>query len=225
MFKTLTGSLLAIAVTGWVGAASALPINSNGANNSFATAQNIDAFFDLGFDIRIEDQDLVNTSTAIPHVEISGTGDDTYDFYSFTVGADGLLAIFDIDCGWYFGTGDPGSGCSDDADSFDSLIRLYDSTETQVTSNDDRSFGVFPNFLNDTGSTIDFLDSFVQINLSAGLYYLRVSTWVNSEIPEESDYVLNVSLQQPRVPEVPAPGILALFGLGLVGLGFSRRKR
>jgi hypothetical protein len=137
MLKKITGSLLAIAVTGWVGAASALPINSNNANNSFATAQNINAFFDLGFDIRIEDENLVNTSTAIPHVEISGTGDDTYDFYSFTVGADGLLAIFDIDCGWYEGQGDPGPGCSDTEDFFDSVLRLYDSTETEVASNDD----------------------------------------------------------------------------------------
>jgi hypothetical protein len=61
--------------------------------------------------------------------------------------------------------------------------------------------------------------------LGAGLYYLKVSQFVDSEIPDGSDYVLNVSLQQPRVPEVPAPGILALFGLGLAGLGFSRRKR
>ena len=225
MLKTITGSLLAIAVTGWVGAASASPINSNGANNSFATAQNIDPFFSLDFDVRIEDENLVNTSTSIHHVEISAVGDDTFDYYSFNVGADGMLAIFDIDCGWSdFGNFPTPPECGAPIENlFDSYITLYDSLENVVGFNDDRGFPSSPSG-NDTGSAIT-LDSFLQGTLSAGLYFLKVSEFGGREIQDDQSYVLNVSLQQPRVPQVPAPGILALFGLGLAGLGFSRRKR
>ena len=62
-------------------------------NNSLASAQNIDSFFSLANDLPI------SSSTTIPHVSIYGTGNGTFDYYSFTVSTPGSRGIFDIDFG------------------------------------------------------------------------------------------------------------------------------
>ena len=66
------------------------------ANNSLAAAQSIDGQWSLALDPDIGDSSA-NTSTTIPHVTISGTGDGTFDYYAFTVPAAGVRGIFDID--------------------------------------------------------------------------------------------------------------------------------
>ena len=66
------------------------------ANNSLAAAQSIDGQWSLALDPDIGDS-FTNTSTTIPHVTISGTGDGTFDYYAFTVPAAGVRGIFDID--------------------------------------------------------------------------------------------------------------------------------
>jgi len=76
-------------------------------NNSLAQAQNIDASFNRLYSPDIGDR-TTNTSTIIPHVSIAGTGDNSYDYYQFTVSTVPALAIFDID----------------DAN-FDTYLRLY----------------------------------------------------------------------------------------------------
>jgi len=90
-------------------------------NDSLAGAQNLDlAFWTLS-----ENPD-VEQSTSIPHVSIQGTGDGTFDYYSFTVSNAGDIGIFDIDYGW-----------TDGAGSMDSYILLYDSSGNLLATSDD----------------------------------------------------------------------------------------
>ncbi|MGD9646193.1 MAG: DUF4214 domain-containing protein, partial [Pirellulales bacterium] len=64
-------------------------------NNSIADGQNIDQYFNLNENAAIAD-DLT-----IPHASIVGTGDGTFDYYTFTIGsatpASPILGNFDID--------------------------------------------------------------------------------------------------------------------------------
>lgn len=79
------------------------PLGSGGSlnevepNNSIDTAQNLDSSFVLQVNPNVESSDT------IPHVSIAGTGNGTFDYYSFTATA-GSTGIFDID------TDDPASG-------------------------------------------------------------------------------------------------------------------
>ncbi|NJN86930.1 MAG: filamentous hemagglutinin N-terminal domain-containing protein, partial [Leptolyngbyaceae cyanobacterium SL_7_1] len=62
-------------------------------NDSIATAQNLDPFFFLNPGVADPNVEASNT---IPYVSISGTGDNTFDYYSFSATA-GSGGIFDID--------------------------------------------------------------------------------------------------------------------------------
>ncbi len=89
-------------------------VEPNQANNSIVAAQNVDnAPFGLGNNANITD------STTVPHLSINGTGDGSFDYYSFTVAA-GDLATFDID-----------------AANFNSELFLYDLSGNLLDSNDD----------------------------------------------------------------------------------------
>ncbi|HID23621.1 MAG TPA: hypothetical protein EYP14_14660, partial [Planctomycetaceae bacterium] len=68
-------------------------------NDSIATAQNLDGEnWSLDSDPNVGDT-LTNTSTTIPHITVSGTGDGTFDYFSFTVANAGDRGIFEIDFG------------------------------------------------------------------------------------------------------------------------------
>ena len=79
-----------------------LNVNEIEPNNSLLTAQNLDGNFTLGFNPNIESSD------SIPYVSVLGTGDGTFDYYSFeaTTGSQG---IFDIDTGINNGGGEAGN--------------------------------------------------------------------------------------------------------------------
>ena len=66
----------------------------------------------------------IEDSTTIPHAEISGVGDDTYDYYFFSVAVDNTDAIFDIDCGNQT-LGLPNTGCDDRNDAFDRKMARF----------------------------------------------------------------------------------------------------
>jgi hypothetical protein len=92
-------------------------------NDTPGTAQNVDSStkWTLDFDGNIGDM-ASNTSTTIPHITIAGTGNNTVDFYSFTVSHAGDRAIFDID----------------NTNGWDSNLVLYDTDgTTALTFNDD----------------------------------------------------------------------------------------
>ena len=119
-------------------------IEPNELNNSVLTAQNVDnASFGLG-----NNPNIVN-STTIPHLSINGTGDGTFDYYSFTAVAN-QQATFDID-----------------AANFDSQLFLYDASGTLLASNDNAASL-------DNGSA-NVRDAFLQYTFAtAGTYVIEV---------------------------------------------------
>jgi Ca2+-binding RTX toxin-like protein len=162
-------------------------------NDGLTSAVNIDNLgFSLDFDPNITDTLGINTSTVLPHISIQGTGDGSFDFYSFTVANAGDSAIFDID----FGNGLANNGAIT-GDGFDSELFLFDSFGTFLLNNDD-------NFPVDVGSSSS-LDSFIQFTFATpGTYVVGVASFPSSAIaggisgpgvPTGSDYTLHVSVQ------------------------------
>ncbi len=54
-------------------------------NDTLATAQNIDGSFSIGANPDIGSLPVANNPLTVPWVSIAGAGDDTVDYYSFTV--------------------------------------------------------------------------------------------------------------------------------------------
>ncbi|MDP6816400.1 MAG: PEP-CTERM sorting domain-containing protein, partial [Alphaproteobacteria bacterium] len=208
---------LMLAMLGFASTSLAAIVLESEPNDFTPIAQNIDAFFDLAYDVNIENTALVNTSTSIPHAEIHGTGDGTLDYYSFYVGTPLSKGIFDIDCGY--------GGCS--TGDFNSRLSLFTlppggalwaNVATYAPTIDTGSFDL-------GGYTID---GFIQYTFTTpGYYVLEVKEDGSSYVPAGADYVLNVSIENHAVSgsgEVPEPATLSLFGLGLLGLGAARRR-
>jgi hypothetical protein len=156
-------------------------------NNTLGTAQDIDvAPWTLDYHTWIGDK-TTNTSTSLYHAEIYGTGDNTYDYYSFTANA-GDRFIFDIDCGIWCGG------------SVDIYLRLYTSGGAFVNSNDDA-----PASWGQAGS-VDMgwgwsYDSYLEHSFTtAGTYVLKVSQYYDSPVPTGADYQLMVSRSTPPLP-------------------------
>jgi len=142
-------------------------------NNSLAQAQNIDASFNRLYSPDIGDR-TTNTSTIIPHVSIAGTGDNSYDYYQFTVSTVPALAIFDID----------------DAN-FDTYLRLYNEAGSLISSNDDASTSY------GQGGSNSGLQSFLTYTFNtAGVYTLKVSRYSDNYINNGFSYTLHVSLER-----------------------------
>jgi len=190
-------------------------------NNSIATAQNVDGSFSLDFSANIGDITGANTSTTIPHVTITATGDGTFDYYSFTVPSAGAIGIFDID----FGAGFIGS--------LDTELGLYSAgSGAPLAANDD----FFP-VAAGAGGSISSLDSFIQHTFtSAGTFVIGVGEFnttasfggLTGNVPDAGDtYTLQISIQGASTAPaaVPEPSSLVLLGIGAVCLVGYRRKR
>lgn len=175
-----TALVMAAMMVVYAGAALAVPVDEVEQNDTFAGAQNIDAYFSLDADPNIADYTgAENTSTTVPHATINGTGDGTYDYYSFTV-PEYVISSFDID-GAY-----PG---------FDSVLRLYDSNGTLVAANDDNGSYSEP-------GSLSYKDSYLQYPLSAGTYYIKVGSYWDNGIDAGASYQLHVSIPNHPVQEV-----------------------
>lgn len=66
---------------------------------------------------------------------------------------------------------------------------------------------------NDTGTSVDFGDDFIAITISG-----------NTEGPSDTRSLITIDFEAAHAA-VPEPGMLAIFGLALAGLGVARRKR
>jgi len=158
-------------------------------NNSIDTAQNVDAGFNLHFNENIGDR-TSNTSERMPHVSIIGSGDESYDYFEFTIPLANSQAIFDID-----------NGSSSNSGSFDTYLRLYNQDGVLLASDDDSNTSD-----GELGSTSG-LDSFLIYTFeNIGTYYIKVSRYVDSVVPNNATYTLHISIENP-FPDSDADGM------------------
>jgi len=158
-------------------------------NNAFETAQNVDAGFNLLFSADIGDI-TSNTSEVMPHVSIIGTGDNSVDYFKFTIAKPSSRIIIDID-----------RGASNDSGRFDSYLELYNETGERLSYNDD---SVISN--GQEGST-SALDAFLITTLNQiGTYYVKVSAYPGSPIPHGATYILHISMDD-QFPDADDDGM------------------
>ena len=122
-------------------------------NDSLNTAQDLDAAsWSLAFNPDIGDMSS-NTSTSVPHVSVQGSGDDTNDFYRFTVDQPEATVILDIDNGNDY-----------------SALFLFDAAGNPIATGygSPDSFGA--------GGSAGGVDAFLQTSVPAGVYYVAVSS-------------------------------------------------
>lgn len=162
-------------------------------NNSLATAQPIEVA-----PWSLQDNPIIVNSTTVPHVTISGTGDGTYDYFSFTVESPGTQLTLDID-----------------GATFDTEVFLFQADGTFLAGNDDAG--------GDPGSS-SFLDSFLTSTLlTPGTYVIGVARFPSSGgtggitgevIPVGATYTLHVSLTGQSVSTENEPVTVTGFGGG-----------
>lgn len=118
----------------------------------------------------------------------------------------------------------------------DAMLYLFDSAGVQVLVDDDGSGGLLPQI--DAGELTAAGGAAGEYFLAFNLFITNPddvvsnpptldSGWFRDPIPfQTGPYTLNltgVSTDAPP-PTVPEPGMLALFGLGLAGMGLARRR-
>jgi hypothetical protein len=141
---------------------------------------------DAGFSVA--NNPNITNSTTIPHASVPATGDNNFDYYSFTATA-GSQGIFDIDFGDRGGTA-----------ALDTEIFLFDGSGTLLATNDDATIA-------DPGST-SLNDSFLTYNfMSAGRYVIGVAKFdstntigvgiTGNPLTPNDSYTLHVSIQPP----------------------------
>lgn len=166
LFTVMTAALL---VCG--GVALAASVSEVEPNDSLAEAQNLDGSFSLDFDPDItlydesdnDDTIDIDTSQIVPHSTVNSTGNNTVDFYSFTVSQAGDTVILDVDGAYFFTHGDD--------DGFDSWLELYDNNGNILAQDDNAPYDPGPA---DAGSAMHY-DSYLEYTFQTpGTYYVAV---------------------------------------------------
>jgi hypothetical protein len=193
-------------------------------NDTLATAQNVDVFFDLVANPQIEDASGFNTSTTDPHAELVSIGDNsgTLDFIAFTAFGGETITI-DVDCAdGDDGTCPAGNWGGGEGD-LDTVITLYDPAGLFVLVNDD--CGSIPPGSPappvDTGTLFDCVpggvgtfDSFLVYTVplpEGGLYTVKIDDVFRDGVLARDDYILNITV-------VPEPGQLLMLAVGIAAL-------
>jgi Ca2+-binding RTX toxin-like protein len=180
---------MAAMVVVYAGAAWAASVGEVEPNDSRDQPQNIaGSSFSLDFDPNIGTP-YTNTSESVPHATINGTGNDTVDYYSFTVSQAGDGVILDVDEGIFCAP----EGCP----AFDSWIVLRDSSGQFLADNDD----VSPEW-GQGGSTYGG-NSYLEYTFETpGTYYVGVGEFPSLQpVSSGISYQLQVSLGD--LPEPP----------------------
>lgn len=190
---------------------SAAYVNEVEPNDTLSTAQSLAGYFSLD-----NDPDIY-LSTSIPHASVLGTGDGTYDWYTFYLPSTMAVTI-DIDYGMF---------------DLDTYIRLYNSAGSLITENDDYFCGEQGYTGCDSGS-FHHWDSYINnYVLTPANYYIEVSQYFHNPVPYPDpyysnytliDYTLHVSTGILDDYPMPEPATIALMGLGFAGMSYMRRK-
>ena len=147
-------------------------------NDSIAQAQNLDGSFVLTASTEIGDE-TSDTSQNIPHVTVFANGNNTFDYYRFTVNQVPATGFFDID----------------NTVDMDALITLFDSSGTQLAENDDAasSFGQLGSVTQRTTNGVAIsLDSFLRFNFTQiGTFIIRVGEFDNANLSGSPVAVIN----------------------------------
>lgn len=215
MRRIFFGVGLAIAFLGMVGRTEAALVMEVEPNNTFATAQFIaDLSFTLEADPNIGDKAGNDTSTTLPHATVKGTGNNTFDFYSFNVPKPTLL-ILDIDNAMFVGPGPQ-------VVAVDHELFLFASDGTLLATNDQA-----PIAWGRAGST-SVNDPFIEYQVNnPGTYYVAVASYnslgvhagvLGPGVKPGEVYDLNIS----RAPE---PSTMVLGAMGVALLVASRLRR
>jgi hypothetical protein len=198
--------------------AQALSIPEVESNDTLATAQVLaPAAFTTG-----SNADIANATT-IPWVSISGTGNGTFDYYSFTVANAGYTGFFDID------------HAMDATPAVDLELGLWDTAGNLLAFNGDGYATVATEALGSVGPNSGW-DAFIEHTFSSsGTYIVGVADFVatagaggwlpgSNVIPDGRTYTLQVSIRE-AIPN-PEPTTILLMGIGVLGLvGGTARKQ
>jgi hypothetical protein len=166
-------------------------------------------------------------------------GDDDVQLFHFSVAQTSNVTLRT----WSYAGGVNAAGDTIARGGFDPILGLFDSAGLRINQNDD---GGYPLVAADS-VTGKYWDTYLTSLLDAGSYTVAVMQYRNfaplhlsdpfpgSNTTNYRDISGNVrnsswafdilNVETADVVSVPEPAVLSLFGLGLVGLGFMRRKQ
>ena len=200
-------------------------------NDFISSAQNLDSFFVDTVGANVNEIAEMNEfgTLALKSVSVLGSSsDNTYDYYSFSVGMPGSRlalntpVVFDIDYAWVNG--------------LDTVIVLYDSAGNMLEDdaygnhayNDDSPF--FINNAGDLSNYDDIVNSFLNYEFSsAGTYYIRVGQYYETHNNPANPYYYGAELNSGtgyvlHVSTIPIPGSVLLLISGFLGVVSIRWK-
>lgn len=155
-------------------------------NDTIATAQNLD-----GEEWTLAPNATIPNSQSRPHLTIQGTGDDSYDYFSFTVDNANSVATFDIE-----------------AANFDTELHLYDAaTGFALATDDDSGFGLNSFIQHTFANPGTYVIGVAAFNSSATIGGITGDT-----VPNGGTYTLHVSVDGMDVTPITSRSLTLING-------------